>query len=242
MFQESTWGMTVRPTVMPAIMSETNHSKLYLGSQVTIGIRLFTFFTKNKDSLSPCQTNLLEKRLDSPVFLFDQQPSLEGLGLWIKRLLKRFFGGHHPFWKCLISSPSIITAFPSPGPPLSVFPLPPCCSPAFSHLDQKQKYHIAFSQITFTPQIPLSPSQVPSSVFREPFFGFSCIFPKVDPEMKSRRWLMPVLLPLTWHWLPKHSSHVCELGQSKINSGRPPCSCNSRVRTIDNWSCRGRVY
>ena len=56
--------MTVRPTVMPAIMSETNHSKLYLGSQVRIGIRLFTFFTKNKNSLSPCQTNLLENRLD----------------------------------------------------------------------------------------------------------------------------------------------------------------------------------
>ena len=215
MFQEfaSTWGMTVRPTVMPAIMSETNHSKLYLGSQVRIGIRLFTFFTKNKNSLSPCQTNLLEKRLDSPVFLFDQQPSLEGLGLWIKRLLKRFFGGHHPFWKCLISSPSIITAFPSPGPPLSVFPLPPCCSPAFSHLDQKQKYHIAFSQI---------PINTPNTIFTIP-----------STEQCLSRTLFRLFLHFPKSWSRDEKQKMTDAGFASADLALAPQTFQSRLRT---WS------
>ena len=40
--------MTVSPTVMPAIMSEINHSRLYFGNQVKMGIRLFTFSQRMK--------------------------------------------------------------------------------------------------------------------------------------------------------------------------------------------------
>ena len=51
--------MTVRPTVMPAIMSETSHSMEYLGSHVRIGIRLFTFSKAKMDYALPANIYLI---------------------------------------------------------------------------------------------------------------------------------------------------------------------------------------
>ena len=69
--------MTVRPTVMPAIMSETSHSMEYLGSHVRIGIRLFTF-SKTKIDYTTLPIYIL---FSSPAFQFCPQLALVGQGL-----------------------------------------------------------------------------------------------------------------------------------------------------------------
>ena len=43
------WGITVKPTVIPAIRSETKHSTLYFGNQSVIGsFRFNCFFVKER--------------------------------------------------------------------------------------------------------------------------------------------------------------------------------------------------